>query len=276
VATHLDAILAELKRARGLDFSGYRRGMLERRLALCMVKAGCTNSLEYLELLRKNPAECDRFIRAVAINVSAFFRNPIVFEILAQTILPDIVEHKRRAGHRELRVWSAGCAEGEEVYSAAILIHQALRDESGDWAVHVFATDIDASLLQRAAEGVYPRARCENTKLGLLDAYFTARGDGFEVQPFIRDMVSFSQDDLTSPKRMAPAESVFGTFDLVLCRNVLIYFMRGLQDTVFARLYGSLATGGYLILGEAEALSPEMASPFETVDRKNRIYRKSG
>ncbi len=129
-----------------------------------------------------------------------------------------------------------------------------------DWRLHIFATDIDANALKTAAEGVYPRESFENTKLGILGEHFTAVGEGYRIRTFIRKMVWFSQDDLTSPHRFAPKHSIFGTFDLVFCRNVLIYFSLELQDRVLDKLFKSLDKGGYLILGESESLSRGMKS----------------
>lgn len=272
----LDDILAELRKRRGIDFGAYRRGTLENQLAARMARLHCDDAGMYLERLLNDPTEYDSLLDAFAINVSGFFRNPIVFEILSQTVLPEIIERKRSAVRREIRVWSAGCAAGEEPYSVAILIHQALETEGEEWATHIFATDIDSDALRRAGQATYPRESLEDVKFGVLNQYFEARGDGFELRPLVREMVRFSQDDLTSLSTIAPANSVFGTFDLVLCRNVLIYFTRELQDRVFEKLCRSLASSGYLVLGEAESLNPELGSKFSAAEGAGRIWRKDG
>ncbi|MFC1614375.1 CheR family methyltransferase [Gemmatimonadota bacterium] len=274
MTSDVDKILAELKQTRGIDLSGYRRSMLERRLCARMAQLQLNDSKAYLEQLRSDPAEYTHLVDCILINVSSFFRNPLVFEIIAQSILPSIIERKRIEGSNELRVWCAGCAEGEEAYSIAILTHQVLEREERDWIPYIFATDMDSDALRQAEKAIFPRASLENTKLGILDKYFTNQGNFYEVRPFIRKMVRFSQCDLTSPKTVAPAESVFGTFDLVLCRNVLIYFTREVQERIFTKLYKSLAKDGYLILGEAEALDREIQSVFRTIDSLNRIFIK--
>ncbi len=270
----LDDILAELRGVRGIDFGMYRRATLKTQLAARMAQLQCDDASEYLERLRGDSSECDALFNAFAINFSAFFRNPLVFEILAKTVLPEIIERKGRVQEREIRVWSAGCAAGEEPYSAAILIKEALKTEAVEWTTHIFATDIDSDALRRADKAEYPRDSFENTKLGVLDEYFRANGDGFKLQNAIGNMVKFSHDDLTSPDTVAPAESVFGTFDLVLCRNILIYFSQELQEMVFEKLYRSLALGGYLVLGEAESLSAEMESRFSALGNNFMIWRK--
>jgi len=273
--SYIDHILSELRQLRGIDLSGYRRNMLERRLAARMLHLQLSDPEAYLERLGTDVAECDRLIDTIMINVSSFFRTPIVFEILAQSILPSILDAKRGRGSKEIRVWSAGCAAGEEAYSTAILVHQALKGEDrGEWRVNLFATDIDSESLEKAATAVFPREHLVNTKLGVLDAYFIPRGSDYEVRPFIREMVHFSRSDLTSPKTTAPTESIYGAFDLVLCRNLLIYFSRELQGLVFDKLYRSLAERGYLILGEAESLCAQMEAKIRIVDGRNRIFQK--
>ena len=269
-------VMAALKTLRGLDLSGYRPGTLQRRVAARMLRAKATDIDEYARQLHLDPDECDRLISTIAIKVSSFFRDPIVFELTARKLLSDIIQRNRRSGAPggDIRVWSAGCATGEEAWSLAILLHQALKGEGNDWTVQIFATDLDPNALATAEIGTYPRERFKDVKLGVLDQYFIADEDGYRVRPFLRRIVRFSRDDLVSTQRHAPAESVFGTFDLIFCRNVLIYYSRDEQDHMFRRLHRSLAQRGYLVLGNAEGLNTEMESKLQTIDRMNRIYRK--
>ncbi|HOJ75136.1 MAG TPA: protein-glutamate O-methyltransferase CheR [Phycisphaerae bacterium] len=265
--------MAELLRSRGIDLSGYRRSMLERRLEARMAALGISDPDAYLDRLASDPAEHDRIIEAISINVTSFFRNPVVWEILAQSVLRPMIEEKLAARQREIRVWSAGCASGEEAYSVAILLHEILRSELSSWKLHIFATDLSEEALRTATQAVYPRERMENTRLGILDQYFTVKNGLYELRPFVRRMVWFSRDDLTS-SRAAPAESVYGTFDLVLCRNVLIYFARPLQERVLDKLTRSIVQGRYLVLGESEVLDANNRHGLRVVDRRNRIYQK--
>ena len=269
-------LLVALKALRGVDLSGYRPGTLQRRVAARMAQVKVADVDEYVRGLYLDPDECDRLISMIAIKVSSFFRDPIVFELTAQKLLTDIIDrnHRKDAPGGDIRIWSAGCATGEEAWSLAILLHQALKGERNDWTVQIFATDLDPNALVTAETGVYPRDRLENVKLGFLDKYFVADEDGHRIRPFLRRMVRFSQDDLTSTQRHAPAESVFGTFDLIFCRNVLIYYSHDVQNHMFRRLHRSLAKRGYMVLGNAEGLNTEMESKLQTIDRINRIYRK--
>jgi len=272
----LQPVLAELRRARGLDLSDYRRSTLERRLAARMARLRLKDPGEYLRRLRSDPLECDRLIEAILIKVSSFFRDPLVFELLAHRVLPLIMERHRRDQTRQIRVWSAGCAAGEEAYSVAILLAQALEDEDTHWLPYICATDISPEALDAAHTGRYRRESLETTQLRILDRFFRPTADGFEVIPEIRRMVHCSREDLTSRLSLAPADSVFGSFDLVLCRNVLIYFSLDLQKRVQDKLYGALTPGGYLVLGMSESLPPEMKSRLTAIDRPQRIFQKPG
>lgn len=274
MACELKDILVELRRARGIDLSRYRQAMLERRFEGRMAKLGIRSPEEYLRRLDADPDEFDALLQVFSINVSSFFRDSMVWEVLDRTVLPEIIERQRKTRAHEIRIWSAGCAGGEEPYSLAILFHQALKNELDAWRIHIFATDLSESSLKSAAHGVYSRDKLENTKLGIVDEYFTPAGSGFEVQPMIRRMVWFSREDLTSTDRVAPVNSVYGTFDLVLCRNVLIYFNRDLQHQVIDKLARSLGHDGWLVLGSAETLGEQPSWRFVAHDRGCPIYRK--
>jgi len=204
--------------------------------------------------------------------LSLFFRNPLLYELLEQTILPLIIESKRET--RQIRVWSAGCAHGEEPYSVAILLMKILKEQIKDWELFIFATDIDKKRISRAGREVYPRDKLVDTKLGIIDEYFTETGEGFMLEPSVRNMVNFSLDDLSSPNLLSPAESIFGGFDLVMCRNVLIYFNEAGKFNAIKKCLNSIVPGGYLVLGESEWLSDESLSAVREVDRKSRIFKK--
>ena len=272
----LEEVLEELRRARGLDLSSYRRGTLERRLAARMAAVNLKNPREYLERLSLDPLECDRLIETIEIKISSFFRDPLVFEFLAQRVLPLIIERRRRHPHRQIRVWSAGCAAGEEAYSLAILLAQVLEDENSRLLPYVCATDISPAALAAAQIGSYRRESFETTQMQVLDRFFTATANTFDVIPGIRRLVHFSRYDLTSGKSRAPADSVFGSFDLTLCRNVLIYFSLDLQHRVLEKLATALNPGGFLVLGMSESLAPVLESRLIAINRPLRIFQKPG
>ncbi len=270
----LDRVISVLKSVRRIDMSGYTHSTLRRSVAVRMERVCHGDQVSYLQLLQASPEECDRLVEAVTINVSYFFRDPGVYEVLARDVLPEIIRRKQANGSKELRIWSAGCAAGEEPYSISILLAQALKGQRLNWSCLIFATDLDKSALERANLATYDRKQLKDTKLGDIDGYFTPDGNGYQVRPFIRNMVHFSWGDLTSQKQAIPAGSIFGSFDLVLCRNVLIYFPPAVQVTVFEQLNRSLAPDGYLVLGSAETLCRELAGRLQTFDSHGKIYRK--
>jgi chemotaxis methyl-accepting protein methylase len=269
----LVAILAEIKALRGIDFSLYRQGTLGRRIANRMAALGISDLQEYRRHLLDDAMEPDLLVEAIGIQVSHFFRDPYVFEYLAKYVLPAIIERKR-ANNREIRFWSAGCSTGEEAYTLAILLDLALRKETDCWLSYIFASDINGLALRFAADAIYPREKLLETKMGLIDTYFQVEAEGFRVRPFLRERVQFCHDDLVSTRTVAPAESIFGDFDLVLCRNVLIYFEPQLQEQVLQKLFRSLGASGFLVLGPSEMLPVQVAGQFRDFEPGCRIWQK--
>ena len=275
----IKALLGVIKKISGIDFSGYRQEMIRQRISNRMSALRMKAPRTYLALIKENRQECDALINEIAINASWFFRDPLVFEIIEHTLLPDIISRKQGLKPGEIRIWNVGCAAGEEAFSTAILVHRVLErwPTITNLKPYIFATDIDTDALEKAKTGVYSRESFEYTKLGILDRYFIARENypGYEVRSFIKDMVSFSIDDCTSPGHMAPTDSVFGTFDLVLCRNVLVYFSPALQKNVLDKINKTIIPGGYLILGETESLTDEIQREFLNFDSRNKIFQKT-
>ena len=274
MATDVGPILNYLYQQRGLDFSGYHPPMLVRRIAQRLGATGCADLGDYLVRLRRDGAELDCLLDVLTINVSRFFRDTLTFELIADRILPPLILEKTRQGDHSLRIWSAGCAGGEEPYSVAILIHELLRKERRAMHPLLFATDIDAKALRFAAEAVYPFSSIKNIKYRLLTQYFAPDGDGFRLSPEIRGTVAFSRYDMLDKKHRVPPESIYGSFDLVLCRNLLIYYNHAYQDAIFDRLYHALAPEGRLVLGEAEAPTENYRRHFGRMVDASPIYRK--
>ncbi len=268
----IDDLLEIVQQRTGKDLTGYRTPMLTRRLSERLERLG-VEADQYISLCRNDETECANLVNTIAVHVSSFFRNPVVFEILAQSILPQLIEKTQGA----LRVWSAGCAAGEEAYSIAILIAEALKRNPGtNMKPLIFATDIDREILTKAERAVYTRESLKDAKLGWVDAWFSSLGNEFKLCDEIKKMVHFSVEDLLSQQTEVPVESIYGSFDLILCRNVVIYFSAPHQEQVLKKLYNALAMGGILVLGESEALVGDLKSRFRTIDAKNKIYKKEG
>lgn len=268
-------ILDYLQKQKGFDFSGYRRSMLERRINKRLLATETGNINQYFKYLINNQIEVDELIDALTINVSQFFRNPFVFEFISEKLAPRLIFGKLKKKEKYLRIWSAGCASGEEPYSLAIIFNEFLEKENLELDLRIFATDIDKKSLKSAKEGVYDFESIKEVKYGLLSKYFIQKNNSFEIVFKIKNMVNFSFYDLLEKKSYAPPESIFGNFDLVFCRNVLIYFNLEYQEKIFEKLHHSLASKGYLILGEAEMVSKRYQRYFSSLSEFLKIFQKS-
>jgi chemotaxis methyl-accepting protein methylase len=189
-------------------------------------------------------------------------------------VLPAIFANKAASGDRSVRVWSAGCANGEEPYTVAILLDALSRQEATGLEPVVFATDIDENALERGREALYSDKALGNVRLALLGSSFDKEGDRYRVRRDIAQCVSFSTHNLLDARTPAPSDSVFGTFDLILCRNVMIYFRPDSLHAACDRLHRSLATGGYLMLGTTERLPEAWRARYRRLTSHCTIYRK--
>jgi len=274
VNNDLKLILNYLNEKRGVDFSGYRPTMVKRRVRQRFPFTKCKNCNDYFHYLQKNSDELDNLLDVLTINVSRFFRDALIFEYIFDRIMPAIAYQKKKNIDHSLRVWSNGCSMGEEPYSIAILINEFLEKEALQFNTNIFATDIDGRILKKAQKAVYAFDSIKSVKYRLLKKYFISRQNLFQLMPIIIDLVSFSVYDILDKNSYAPPESIFGSFDMVLCRNVLIYFNMEYQNRIFDKLYRALTKGGYLILGEAEIPSAKYQRYFSRVNECCHIYQK--
>jgi two-component system CheB/CheR fusion protein len=258
-------LLAHLSAQVNVDFRNYKPSTVLRRIGRRMAITHNPTIREYTDYLRSHPDEVTELIKALLIKVTGFFRDPEAFQVIKETILPLLIEKGAENG-RTIRVWSAGCATGEEAYSLALLIADHLGADFPEWNVKVFATDLAADAIAFARRGLYP----ENVLEALPDEYrnrFFERVDhGYRVSKVLRQVVIFGEQDIS---RGVP----FPRIDLVTCRNLLIYLKPELQQAVLDLFAYSLSpTHGYLFLGKAEAGRPTKAT-FELVSKKWKIYR---
>jgi len=271
---NLKHILNCLHEKRGFDCSGYCTSLIEKRINQRFSMTNCHDYGTYFNYLQDNPDEFDILIASLTINVSRFFRNTMTFNYIANHILPQFLLKKQSHMNKSFRVWSAGCSMGEEPYSIAILLHELLEMEDFKSDVRIFATDIDHNILKKAQKAEYSYECIENMKCKFLKKYFKSKGNVFYLQPEIKNMVSFSIYDMLYKKSFAPPESIFGAFDMVFCRNVLIYFNKDCQEIIFEKLYKSLARHGYLVLGESEVPVATYQSALKKVSDCCHIYQK--
>jgi two-component system CheB/CheR fusion protein len=265
----LQKLLAQVRDRNGIDFSQYKRPTILRRLQRRMATTGTLDLPDYLRYLEQHPEEYSRLIASFLIHVTEFFRDPELFAALSEQVLPELIAHAEEQGiDHELRVWSAGCATGEEAYSLAMLVAEALGEQLPLFTVQIFATDVDDEAVAFARRGVYTAAALADVPQELRSRYFTQLDGGYEVTPQLRSLVIFGQHDLG---QRAP----FPHIDLVLCRNVLIYFTAELQQRALQLFAFALRDGGYLALGKAETVKP-LEAYFAAAHEQLKLYRRHG
>lgn len=260
------ALQKRIFKERGLDLSQYREKCLKRRIDVRLRATGMHSYLEYMAVLKKDPSEYDRLLDALTINVTNFFRDKSAYRIIEDSVIPELVSSKKKYRKKIIRVWSAGCASGEEPYSMAILFHEILGNKINDFLISIHATDIDKPCLEKAKTAEYEAGAFSGVDEKILRLYFK-RDLKYRLKEEIRQMVKFKRHNLISDRPLA-------CLDIILCRNVLIYFSRGLQMRLFGKFCKGLNKGGYLILGKAESLSEVSAELFRPVNIRERIYQK--
>jgi two-component system, chemotaxis family, CheB/CheR fusion protein len=257
-------LLDHLKRSRGFDFTGYKRPSLVRRVSLRMKATGVDTFREYQDLLEVDPGEFTALFDTLLINVTGFMRDPSAWEFLASEALPGLVAAKGPSD--PIRVWSAGCATGEEAYSLAIVLAELLGVDEMRQRVKIYGTDIDEGALTIARHATYPAKAVAALPEALVTRYFEKVGANYVFRKDLRRTVIFGRHDLV---HAAPISHI----DLLACRNTLMYLNSETQAKVLARLHFALEDGGILFLGKAEMLLSH-ADLFSPVELKRRIFAK--
>ena len=255
-----EKLIEYLRDTRGFDFTGYKRASLLRRVSLRCSELSIDNFRAYLDYLQVHTEEFGSLFNKILINVTEFFRDKETWDYLAEKVIPRIA-----AKTGEIRVWSTGTSSGEEAYSAAILLCEALGEESFVERVKIYATDVDEEALAKARGG-YTAKELASVDDGLRLRYFERQGERFMFRTALRRTIIFGRHDLTQ-------DAPISRLDLLICRNTLIYFMAETQGRILARFHYALNDDGYLFLGRAEMLLTH-AALFTPVDVKERIFTK--
>ncbi len=259
-----EALIDYLKRNRGLDFTGYKRQSLIRRVRRRMQVVNIASFSDYQNYLEVHPEEFIDLFSTILINVTSFFRDKEAWEFLAREVLPRILASKKDGDM--IRIWSAGCASGEEVFTIAMLVIEALGEEEFKSRVKIFATDIDEAALAQARTAVYAPKDLEPVPPELRDKYFQISGGAYIFRPDLRRSIIFGRHDLVQ-------DAPISHLDLLICRNTLMYFNTETQGKVLARFHFALKDTGYIFLGRAELLLTH-ASLFTPFNLKCRIFAK--
>ena len=245
----------------GLNCNGYRDEYLRRRLEIRLKATGSLTFGKYVSYLKKTPEEYQRLLNDLTINYTMFLRDFDVFLYIEKNLMPKLF------ASNTIRIWSAGCATGEEPYSLAILAHKVLGDAVTTHQLSIFASDIDKDALAKASKGEYQKKQLHGLPESTIEKYFTKEGEVYRVNDIVRRFIRFEQHDLMK-------ESLHKGLDLVLCRNVMIYFSKESQQLIHMNFYNALRDGGYFITGKAEMLSGEPCRKFLPIDIRTRVYRK--
>ena len=253
-----------MNKGTGINFDYYRESYLKRRLRVRLTITKKDSYSSYSQFLEANPDEFKRLIDDITVNYTKFFRDTDVYDFLKQKLLPELISSPKPW----IRIWSAGCSTGEEPYSLAMLIHEVSKISPKERRITIYASDIDETVLEKSQRGAYDKRAAENINEKLLDKYFDFEDNIYKVKPFVKDIIHFEKQDLMS-------RPVRRNLDLILCRNVMIYFSREIQQTIYGHFYDSLRSGGYLISGKTEFVGGNASQKFVDVDPKCRVYQKA-
>jgi two-component system CheB/CheR fusion protein len=259
-----EALLLYLKEARGFDLTGYKRSSLMRRVGRRMAQINVPDSADYLDYLEVHPEEFTALFNTILINVTGFFRDNEAWDYLRNDVLPTLLAAKDPDA--PLRVWSAGCASGEEAYSLAMMLTEVLGPDEFRHRVKIYATDVDEEGLTQARHASYTERDIRGLSPEYLEKYFESNGGRYAFRKDLRRSVIFGRNDLVQD---APISRI----DLLVCRNALMYFNAETQARILSRFHFALTGGGVLFLGKAEMLLSH-ADLFVPIDLKRRLFRK--
>lgn len=270
----LAEVRALIEQRTGIVLDESRHRFFSTRVRDYIAERKLGHAAELVKLMRSSNVEYDAFLERLLTQETSFNRYPSVYDALENRVLAEMHMKKFWESPRSLRVWSAGCATGEEPYSIAMTICDALEFAEA-WNIHILATDVSRQALAHAERGIYPRRELESLSRPQIDNYFTPVGDQYMVRPRIRNLVSFVQMNL--------AQAVYmGRFDIIFCMNVLIYFSEERQAALIQRFHEYLEPGGYLFLGHAESAA-KAGVKFETsvhgdciLYKKPAVARRAG
>lgn len=256
----VETLLEEQK----FDLKGYKDQCIRRRLAARIRAAGFQQGGEgYIALLKADTQEQEHLLAALSVHVSQFFRNMSLFKVLDKEIIPYLLKRAQQ-DRSKLRIWSVGCAYGEEPYSLALLCQKHLEQKE---LLSIIATDLSPEALKQARQGSFPAERISQVPIDMVQKFFVEIEQKYKLDEQIRQMVQFFRHDILTDQPFYRAE-------LILCRNLLIYFSRAQQRKILEKLAEALLPGGYLVLGRAETLAPACRELFRCVDPAERIYQR--
>jgi chemotaxis protein methyltransferase CheR len=252
-----------IEKTLGIRCSNYKEDYIRRRLLSRMHSCGNETHEGYLRYLKENPAELENLRNALTINVTEFFRDHEVYDFIKKDILPTLFRQRKK-----LRIWCAGCSTGEEPYSLAMLLSEFMAQNPGI-SSHIYATDIDKVVLGKAMEGIFPEKSMAKLSEAQIHRHFTRLSDGnFQVKPYLKDLIRFQPHDLMS------GQPISRWLDMVICRNVTIYFTEKQKDELAKLFHDALVSDGFYIMGKTEYLGRAADNLFAPYDSLQKIFMK--
>lgn len=251
------------------SLGSYKHKYLRESISRRMGVKGIDNIENYIQFSKDNSVELDRLANNITNNTSRFFRDNIVFECIQHFLLPEIIKRKN-----EIRIWSAGCACGEEAYSLAIIIAEISRLIGIRTKTFIFASDINKVRPNKAIDGIFDVSSIIEVKMEIIDRYFVRKGNKFQINKDKLPRIVYCIHDLISPNNPFPVESVYGDYDIVLCRNVLMYLNDESRRVLLSNLYSSMSNNGNLIIGKKESVNDDRFNNIEIMDNSLGMYNK--
>jgi chemotaxis methyl-accepting protein methylase len=248
----IQRIVDLLIRSLGADISKYDDSFLNTSLQKRIAET-CSGSIAgYCGVLERNISERTAFIDSLQISYSDFFRNPLTYAVLERMVLPSLVLNKKTSTQKEIRIWSAACAGGQEAYTLAILLEELKNSADVQFRYRIFATDQSETQVHEAMDGQFTATALQNVSLKRVREWFTRQGDCYTIKAELQKNIAFSQFDLLNEAVSYPPASIFGDFDLVVCANLLFYYKNAYRNIILGKVNNSLGKNGLLVTGEAE------------------------
>lgn len=254
------------------DISCYDKAFLLKSIENRRLETGACDTSMYADSLLRDKQEAESFYNSLHISYSRFFRDPVTFAFLEQSVLPDIIAKKQSGS--EIRIWSAGCANGQEAYSLSILLTDLAETLSNELRYRIFATDISREALAAAVKGQFDENMVLEVKTRHLNKYFIKQDKYYTIVPELKNHIRFSFYDLLDQSTANLPDSIYGDFDIVLCSNVLIYYKAEVRRSIVQKLQRAVSPGGYLITGDTEKVFIQDATKLHMISMPNAVFQK--
>lgn len=261
--------------SQSIDVSKFDDSFLIKSVQKRVSNSNCLTVEAYYDLLNRNIKEREEFINTLNISYSEFFRNTLTFSVLERIVLPSIGLKMRTGKRKEIRIWSAACAAGQETYSIAMLLEEMKSLNNKNINYRIFASDQDKTQVNEAETGQYSTAALNNLSLKRVNQWFNKQKEVYTVKPELKKNIDFSQFDLLNDQLCCPPSSIFGDFDIVVCANLLFYYKDEFREKIITKAGSCLSKGGYIITGETERNILKKYNYHEIISQ-SAIFQKIG